>query len=290
MARQPRRERDSWDASLALDTRPRSAAGAARRCPMSNVTASHGDLPRPWPAPGPDAGWWHGPTPDAASAEQPTGVPERPLRPRHRPAAATTVTPVWEPREDDRPEWAIKTLRAMRPGRRPTSGGAPAPRKRKTRVPRHPLPGLVALVLLALLAAFFAWFSAEPLWLSLGHGTAGVAKVGTCETHGITRRCVDFTAERDGFVAGKVTLLGTGPVQPGGTIQARMVSATGSAAYAGSSAWRWLPSLVGVLACGFGIAWLTGAYRLPGRRRLTGLALSLAGPLALTAGMLAVTW
>jgi hypothetical protein len=45
-----------------------------------------------------------------------------------------------------------------------------------------------------------------------------------------------------------------------------------------------------VLACGFGIAWLTGAYRLPGRRRLTGLALSLAGPLALIAGMLAITW
>jgi hypothetical protein len=256
---------------------------------MSNVTVSHGDLPRPWPAPGPDAGWWHGATPDAAPAEQPTGVPDRPLKPRHRPPAVTTVTPVWEPDSSERPEWPIKTLRAMRPGRRPT-GSAPAPKKpRRQRAPRHPLPGLIALVLLALLAAFFAWFSAEPLWLSLGHGTAGVAKVGTCETHGITRRCADFTAERDGFVAGKVTLLGAGPVQPGGTVQARMVSATGSAAYAGSSVWRWLPSLLGVLACGFGIAWLTGAFRL-GRRRVVAVALSMAGPLALTAGMLAVSW
>jgi hypothetical protein len=257
---------------------------------MGNVTASHGDLPRPWPAPGPDAGWWHGATPDAAPAEQPTGVPDRPLKPRHRPPAVTTVTPVWEP-QDDRPEWPTRTLRAMRPARRPASGGAPGPKKRRTRAPRHPLPGLIALVLLGLLAAFFAWFSAEPLWLSLGHGTAGVAKVGTCQTHGITRRCADFTAERDGFVAGKVALLGAGPVRPGGTVQARMVSATGSAAYTGSSVWRWLPSLLGVLACGFGIAWLTGAYRLPGRRRrLIAVGLSLAGPLALLTGMLAISW
>src|SRR5256714_13742515 len=265
MARQPRRERDSWDASLARDARPRAPEGAARRCPMSNVTASHGDLPRPWPAPGPDAGWWHGAAPDAAPTEQPTGVPERPLKPRHRPAAVTTVTPVWEPREDDRPEWPIKTLRAMRPGRRPSSGGAPARRKRKTRAPRHPLPGLFALVLLALLAAFFAWFSAEPLWLSLGHGTAGVAKVGTCETHGITRRCADFTAERDGFVAGKVTLLGAGPVQPGGTVSARMVSATGSGAYAGRSVWGWPPRPPGGPARGLRLAVADRAFRPPAR-------------------------
>src|SRR5256714_11332393 len=125
MARQPRRERDSWDASLALDTRARCAAGGARRCPMSNVTASHGDLPRPWPAPGPDAGWWHGAGPDAAPAEEPTGVPDRPLKPRHRGRAAPTTTttvvtpPAWEPAEGDgRPDWPLKTLRAMRAGRR----------------------------------------------------------------------------------------------------------------------------------------------------------------------------
>jgi hypothetical protein len=264
---------------------------------MSNVTASHGDQPRPWPAPGPDPGWWHGTAPDAAPAEEPTGVPDRPIRPRHRdrgtPATTTTVLapPSWEPTEgDSRPEWPIKTLRAMRPGRRPSTNTSVPKPVRRPRATRRPLPGLVALVLLGLVAAFFAWFSAEPLWLSLGHGTRGVATVGTCSVHGIAKRCADFTAERDAFVAGKVTLLGAGPVQPGGKVPARMVSATGSAAYTGSSVWRWLPSLMGVLACGFGIAWLTGAYRLPGRRRLTGLALSLAGPLALIAGMLAITW
>jgi hypothetical protein len=262
---------------------------------MGNVTASH-DLPRPWPAPGPDAGWWHGTGSDAVPAEEPTGVPDRPIKPRHQGPAVTTTTPVrtaiWEPAEgDDRPEWPVRTLRAMRPGRRPGATGPAAKKPRRRRPPRRPLPGLVALVLLALLAAFLAWFSAEPLWLSLGHGTRGVATVGTCDVHGIAKHCADFTADRDAFVAGKVTLLGAGPVEPGGTVAARMVSATGSAAYTGSSVWRWLPSLAGVVLCGFGIAWLTGAYRLPGRRRrLTALALSLAGPVALVAGMLAVTW
>jgi len=60
----------------------------------------------------------------------------------------TVVTPpVWEPAEGDgRPDWPLKTLRAMRAGRRssdprPTSGPV-----RRSRPPRHPLPGLVALV------------------------------------------------------------------------------------------------------------------------------------------------
>ena len=46
-----------------------------------------------------------------------------------------------------------------------------------------------------------------------------------------------------------------------------------------------------MLLCGLGIAWLTGGFRLPDRRtRLVALGLSLAGPLGLTAGMLAVAW
>src|SRR5256885_14449012 len=241
---------------------------------MSNVTASHGDLPRPWPAPGPDAGWWHGAGPDAAPAEEPTGVPDRPLKPRHRGRAAPTTTttvvtpPVWEPAEGDgRPDWPLTTLRAMRAGRRasdprPTSGPV-----RRSRPPRHPLPGLVALVLLALLAAFFAWFSAEPLWLSLRHGTRGVATVGTCRVHGIAKRCADFTAERDRFVAGKVTLLGAGPVAPGGTVPARMVSPRGSAAYTGSAVWRGPPRPPGGLARGVGVPWVGRAFPPPRRRR-----------------------
>ena len=80
-------------------------------------------------------------------------------------------------------------------------------------------------------------------------------------------------------------------VKPGTKVPARMVSPTGSAAYVGSAAPRWVPSLLAVLLCGLGIAWLTGGYRLPGRRRkLFVFGLSLAGPLLIVAGMLAVTW
>src|SRR5690348_9129410 len=84
-------------------------------------------------------------------------------RSRHeRGPVAITTTPAWEPVEGDRrTEWPIRTLRAMRPGRRPAGAGPVPPAKpRRARAPRRPLPGLAALVLLGLLAAFFAWFSA----------------------------------------------------------------------------------------------------------------------------------
>src|SRR2546430_38920 len=79
--------------------------------------------------------------------------------------------------------------------------------------------------------------------------------------------CAASPADRTAFIATGVTLLGTGPVKPGMKVPARMVSATGSAAYVGRAAPRWVPSLLAVLLCGLGIAWLTGGYRLPGRRR-----------------------
>ena len=286
---------------------------------MSNgdVTASlddqpHGEQPvpeqagpRPWPAPGPDAGWWHGPdAPDPSDG--PTGVPPSPVLPpgarrpspaRHRgrralpppsetPVVVVAPPPIWEPDDQSGTDWPARPSRA---GRRPQT--QTPQRVRPPRATRHPLAGLVALVLLGLLATFFAWFSAEPLWLSLGHGVRGTATVATCRVHGIAKPCADFTADGGAFVATQVTLLGTGPVPAGGKVPARMVSATASAAYTGGLAPRWVPSLLAVLLCGFGIAWLTGAYRLPDRRaRLVALALSLAGPLLLTAGMLAATW
>jgi hypothetical protein len=196
--------------------------------------------------------------------------------------------PIWEPDGGD--DWA-GAMRTMRAGRLPRAAiAARLRRPRRTREPRRPLPGLLALVLFALLAAFFAWFSAEPLWLSLGHGSAGTATVRTCRVHGVPRTCADFAADGDTFFATGVTLLGTGPVPAGAKIPARMVSATGSAAYTGPVTSRWVPSLVVVLLCGLCIAWLTGGYRLPGRARWAVLALSLAGPLLITAGMLVVTW
>jgi hypothetical protein len=142
-----------------------------------------------------------------------------------------------------------------------------------------------------MLGVFFAWASAEPAWLSVGHSTRGTATVATCHVHGIPERCADFTADDGTVVAYGVTLLGTGPVADGQKVPARMVSARGSAAYAGSVRVRLGLGLLGVLLCGLGIAWLTGGYRLPaGRARRWALALSLAGPALLTAGMLAATW
>jgi len=277
-----------------------------RRRPLSNgvMTATHRDQPapepiRPWPAPGSDTTWWHGGQPEPVLTHRPSPArhrerPALPAAPSPEPAAAVVAPappavpepppPIWEP--DDRTDWAMRTMRA---GRLPKPAAATPRRVRPPRATRRPLAGLTALVLLGLLAAFLAWFSAEPLWLSLGHSATGTATVRACPVHGIARTCADFTA--DGFLATKVTLLGTGQLSAGARVPARMVSATGTAAYVGTAAPRWVPSLLGVLLCGFGIAWLTGGYRLPGRRaRLVALVLSLAGPLLITAGMLAVTW
>jgi hypothetical protein len=185
--------------------------------------------------------------------------------------------------------WPAPRLHAGRLPR--TVVRAPKPARVRIRPTRRPLPGLVALVLFGLLAVFFSWVSAEPLWLSLGHGTPGTATVANCQVHGIAERCADFTADGGAFTAEKVNLLGTGPVEPGRKVPARMVSAAGTAAYSGSLPVRWATGLFGVLLCGFAIAWLTGAYRLPRRRaRLGALALSVAGPVLLAAGVLAAAW
>ncbi len=228
-------------------------------------------------------------------------TPAEPARAEPVPVSAAPTSPaappIWEPTvvEDgpgDRREWPVRTLRAMAPGRQPRAAfrpGRKVPRRRRNT--RRPWIGLAALVLLALLAAFFAWFSAEPLWLSLGHGTPGTATVVSCPVHGIAKRCADFTADGDAFVAGKVTLLGGDGVRMGHTVPARMVSATASAAYVGQTTSRWAPSLLAVLLCGLGIAWLGGAFRLAERRsRWTAFGLSLTAPLLLTLGMLAAAW
>ncbi len=274
---------------------------------------------RPWSAPGPDARWWQGHVPDTVEAL--TGVPDRPVPPRRpsptrrpraprRPpelAAAPAIEAPAAPAIETLPALAIEAPKpepATAPaevatGWRATPSRAARParpirkpqRVRRSRATRHPLLGLAALLLLGLLATFFAWSSAEPLSLSLGHGTSGTATVADCRVRGIEHRCADFAARDGSFLAERVALLGTGPLRPGATVPARMVSATGTAAYADSPLPRWVPDLLGVLLCGLGIAWLTGAYRLPGLpARIAAVALSLAGPVALTGGILAAVW
>jgi hypothetical protein len=264
---------------------------------------------RPWGPPGPDAKWWHGVT-----EEHPELPPTRRPTPAHRERPAETTRtvepakvstppvsnpPVSNPPVSNPPVEAQKATAPEAPwpapqmlaGRPPRPVEAKPRKVRRSRTTRRPVVGLVALVVLGLLGIFFAWVSAEPAWLSVGHGARGTATVATCHVHGIPKRCADFVADGGGYEAAAVTLLGTGPVADGQKVRARMVGATGSAAYAGSVRVRLGLGLLGVLLCGFGIAWLTGAYRLGSRRaRRWAFLLSLAGPALVTAGMLAATW
>jgi hypothetical protein len=163
-------------------------------------------------------------------------------------------------------------------------------RSRRARRQRRPAAGLAWLVVLGLVAAFFGWFSAEPLWLTLRHGVSGTATVVECSVHGIPARCADFTPAGGGYPPTRVTLLGVGKVSTGQQVAARMVSQRGWQAYAGDPAslyLRWIPGLGAVLLCGIGIAWGTGAARLPGRRRILAVLASVAGPVLLAAGLFA---
>lgn len=173
---------------------------------------------------------------------------------------------------------------------------------------RHPAIGLPATVLFGLLAAFFGWQAAAPLWLAVGVGADGTAIPTRCDATGgtvatdqsqpaVTYPCITFEADDGSFRAVDVTLLGTGP-DPAGPdparpdhVPARMVSPDEPRAYATGLAGlhlRWTVGLTLVLACGAGVAWATGAFRLErawSRRRA--VLLTFAGPLLLTAGFLA---
>jgi hypothetical protein len=170
-----------------------------------------------------------------------------------------------------------------------------AGRRRRVKDPRKPLFGFAGLIVFAALATFLAWYAAPPLWLSLGHGSSGVATVTDCPVNGLHRRCAEFTASDHTFTA-HVALLGPDSMDRGerGTLSARMVNEDASTAYAGDSAslyLRWVPSVLLMLLCGLGIAWSTGASRLPqANARWTVRIVSLCAPVLLFAGMLAATY
>jgi hypothetical protein len=167
---------------------------------------------------------------------------------------------------------------------------------RRGRHPAHrpPIAAMSSLIALGLLAAFFAWVSAEPFWLAMGHGDTGTATVTTCTSSGVTQHCVGQFAAGDGsFTIARVTLLGVGPGHrvPGTTSLARMVSPDSPRAYLGDTTpllqVRWLLGFILVLFCGYVIAGVTGARRLPSARARRGAILaSLGGPLLLLAGFL----
>jgi hypothetical protein len=182
----------------------------------------------------------------------------------------------------------------LAPGRRPQPVRTGRPHRHR-KPPRRPAFGLPLLLVFALAAAFFAWVSATPLLLTAGHGSQGVATVATCSVHGIDRSCAEFVAADKSFSAA-VTLLGPASThaKAGQKIDAQMVSRGSSLAYAGNNAdllLHWIPGVVLIVLCGFGIAWATGALRLADRRnRSLALLGSFGGPILLFVGMLAYAW
>jgi hypothetical protein len=218
-------------------------------------------------------------------------------RPRTRPAPVPVQVPAHGDSLDDFDFFsgeAGQVPAAFAPTRRrqPIQTGRP---HRHRKVPRRPAFGLPALLVFALAAAFFAWVSATPLLLTAGHGKRGVAIVATCSVHGIDRSCAEFVAADRSFSAA-VTLLGPASTHAsaGQKLDAQMVSRGSSLAYAGNSTdllLHWIPGVVLLVLCGFGIAWATGALRLTGRRaRSLALLGSFGGPILLFAGMLAYAW
>jgi hypothetical protein len=165
------------------------------------------------------------------------------------------------------------------------AGRAPRP----PRDPRSPWLALPGLLLLLSAAGFFGWVSAEPFWLSVGHGQLGRVTVAA----GTTGCQGSFTGP--GYTLSTVDIDGLSTVEcrPGTARPARVVSRQASHAYATSDrglVLRWVIGFGLVGLSGLLIGWVIGAWRLEGWRRLVAAGLSLAAPLALLAALLAVTY
>lgn len=194
--------------------------------------------------------------------------------------------------EEERAAWPAPEVRER------LATGAGRPPARKPRNPRGPAAGLLGLVALALIAAFFSWVSAEPFWLSAGHGDSGVATVSQCTGDGVTLRCRGSFAAGDGsFAIEEVTLLGVdaGSRNTGAHTPARMVSPDSRQAYVGGPGvllyLRWTLGFALVVLCGYAIAGMTGARRLEtAKARRNAVLISLAGPILLLVGFLAAAY
>ncbi|MFI9642058.1 hypothetical protein ACIG87_18650 [Micromonospora sp. NPDC051925] len=175
-----------------------------------------------------------------------------------------------------------------------------SPRRRQpARVahPPDPVQGLAVLLALSLVAAFFAWVSAGPLWLAVGHSTAGTVMITDCSGGGITQRCRGiFAADDDRFLTHGVRVSGV-PAERNatGTVLAARVTGPGAdTAYVDTGAGRhlrWLLGLLAVAGCGAGIARWTGPTLLadPRQRRWATVGGYL-GPMLITLGFLVAAW
>lgn len=200
------------------------------------------------------------------------------------PAQSTGEFPLWPvpaPTPTGRSQSAMYDARQLDVPRRP---------------PRRPMIGLPLLVLLAFAAALFGWLGAEPLWMAAGHADHGTIIVTRCDGSGISRRCAGaFSADNHRFTVPDVPLAGAAPTaaRVDARLPARMVGSGGRMAYTGGTTGltlRWAIPLAVVLLCGVVIALVTGAWRLPRRYRMGAVTLSLLGPVAIGAGILAMSW
>jgi hypothetical protein len=238
-------------------------------------------------------------TREAIPAKTPAAVPPQPTTGLSRLSQAAQRPP--SPLLETSTFWLTDEQRAERAATMPVDEVREKlnrPGRRRPSSTRRPATGLIALVALGLVAAFFAWVSAEPFWLAVGHGDAGVATVAQCTGDGVTQRCTGRFQTTDGqYARTTVALLGVAPGQrnPGAISPARMVNRTSHHAYVGETGLltqlRWLLGFALVLLCGFGIAALTGARRLEtAKARRSALIMSLTGPLVLLAGFLYVAF
>ena len=294
----------------------------------AHVTEEEGVQRRPWPASGEDEDWWRS---DSADQHAPPAEPATPVEPPARPftEAPRTATPPAPPRQPaaEAPPPVIPLVRPLPPPPDPELEPDPepevaapaaeeAPRFATVTVPVQRLPaatpaqrprrvprqhryrrghwiGLPALVVLASMGAFFAWVSAEPFWLTMGHGHNGLATV--VRAPGSEMCQARFVADGEAFVADTVNLAGlTLPAcTEGTTVPARMVSAKAQRAYATDAAGfnlRWGLGFGLVLLCGLAIMSITGAVRFTGWQRATSVGLSLTAPLAVTVAMLVAAY
>jgi len=140
------------------------------------------------------------------------------------------------------------------------------------------------LLPLALAGAFFAWVSAEPFWLSVGHGEAGTAVV-VASANGCRATFVGPTATKS-----TVELAGASSCTVGASMPARMVSSSADRAYVVGGpglVLRWAIGYALVALCGLLVACVIGIRPHRGWPRVAAVTTSLGAPLAVAAAILA---
>jgi hypothetical protein len=167
---------------------------------------------------------------------------------------------------------------------------APTPRTPRSDVDsviRRPWLALPVLLLLALAGAFFAWVSAEPFWLSVGHGEAGTAVV-VASANGCRATFAGAT-----FTRSTVELAGTSRCTVGASMPARMVSSRAGRAFVIGGPGlrlRWAIGSALVVLCGLLVACVIGIRPYRGWPRAGAMATGVGAPLAVAAALLAAAY